>query len=174
MTRQHETPENLAKLREHIRYDPDTGHFFWRTSGSGRYPGKQTGQKTLRIDGVVYTAGRAAFALGHGRWPSDQVDHRNRDNRDQRLCNLREATSSQNLANRAGWTKRSRLKGAYPVTTCPGVWQALAFSEGKTQYLGRFRSEQEAHAAYTTFIQKRFGSFAHTGHETPELRQLLD
>jgi len=172
MTRQYETPENLAKLREHIHYDPDTGCFSWRTSGKGRYPGKPTGQKTLRVEGVVHTAGRAAFALGHGRWPGEQVDHRNRDDRDHRLSNLREATSSQNLANRAGWTKRGRLKGAYPTPT-PGVWQALAFSEGKTQYLGRFSSEEAAHEAHAAFVRERFGSFAHTGHENSELRELL-
>jgi hypothetical protein len=47
----------------------------------------------------IILAHRAAFALMHGRWVAE-IDHINGNGRDNRACNLREVTRSQNTLNR--------------------------------------------------------------------------
>ena len=56
------------------------------------------------------------WVLCRGRWPS-QIDHLNGNPRDNRIENLREATSSENNTNRL-WTWRPNAK-----TGLPGVFQ---------------------------------------------------
>ena len=58
---------------------------------------------------------RAAWALYHGRWPSE-IDHLNGIKTDNRLCNLREVSGRENLQNRVWkWKPNAR-------TGLPGVY----------------------------------------------------
>jgi hypothetical protein len=85
------------------------------------------------------------------------IDHINRDTYDNRLCNLRLATPSQNKQNSIGTS--GRMKG---VTFHKGVnkWQAQIKANGKHIYLGLFPSEEQAHQAYLAASSEHHGEFA--------------
>ena len=73
---------------------------------------------------------RMAWALAYGRWPS-QIDHINGDKTDNRLCNLREVTFSENLQNRLlPWKPNTR-------SGLPGV--CILAEDKRTRYKLRGR-----------------------------------
>jgi hypothetical protein len=99
-----------------------------------------------------------------GRWPEPQIDHRNKNMADNRWGNLREATASQNAANKSMLpANKEGAKGVVKVTRF-GVakFEARIRVDGKQIHLGRFDTRQEAHAAYCNAAEKHFGVFART------------
>lgn len=137
------------------RYEPETGEFFHNRKETGKGI-KRFGRKAgylmpsgyviLRVGGSrnrSYQAHRIAWLITYGRWPVAEIDHINGVKNDNRLENLREATTSQNNCNTRA---KRRLKGAYQ--NGKGVWFSLLIRNGVRTYLGRFDSEYEAHLAY--------------------------
>ncbi len=155
---------NAASIREQLDYDPETGNFKWKMSRPGIIPGQSPKMKAtkwgyLRITilGVTTMAHRLAWLHHYGRWPEGDIDHANRDRGDNRITNLREATRSQNLANKK--TRRNGLKGV-TFHKHRGRWSARANKDGKAHHFGYFDTEEEAHAAYCTGAVKLHGEFA--------------
>lgn len=155
------------RLREVLDYDPATGLFTWRVRtgprckiGDAAGTLHKKGYVRIKVDGVYYAAHRLAWLYVTGRWPHEQVDHRNRSRADNRWMNLRLATNSQNQAN--SLSRRSErgegLKGAY--RTRQGRWQAIIRRERRAVFLGTFNTEQEAHAAYLNAAIHQHGEFA--------------
>jgi hypothetical protein len=93
--------------------------------------------------------------------PDDlDVDHKNRNGLDNRRCNLRLATISQNGANRAlPANKTSKYRGV-SIYRPRNVWQAQFKINGRNQGLGHFHNEEEAARAYDAMARKHFGEFA--------------
>jgi hypothetical protein len=98
-----------------------------------------------------------AFALFHGRWPSEQVDHRNRKRRDNHIGNLREATGAQNSRNREPHQDKKTPKG---VTLHRGRYIARIRANGRNLHLGCFDTASEAATAYDLAALKHHGEFA--------------
>lgn len=91
------------------------------------------------------------------------VDHINGDPLDNRRCNLRTATVSQNQMNSR---KRGGCTSAFKGVTwnkSSGKWQAQIKLEGKSTYLGLYGTEQEAHQAYVKAAREMHGEFANFG-----------
>lgn len=102
------------------------------------------------LGGTPY-AHRKANRSGKGqhiwlsRWLIDapkglHVDHINRDTLDNRRCNLRLVTHSQNQANTVA--KAGRYKGV--SLTKSGVWLASIQFQKKGRHIGHFKTEEEA------------------------------
>lgn len=91
-----------------------------------------------------------------------EVDHINGNGLDNRRCNLRIASPSENQQNRQ--TKKlgthSRFKG---VTWHRNAqkWQAGIKKEGRSIHLGLFEAEVDAAIAYNHAAIQMFGEFAH-------------
>lgn len=89
------------------------------------------------------------------------VDHINGDTLDNRRCNLRPATASQNRAN-AGKSKSSASSKYRGVSwkKRDRRWQAQIFHKGACHFLGYFLTEEEAARAYDAAFLNIHGEFA--------------
>lgn len=158
------------RLRELLHYNPETGVFTRRQTVGPKALSNQKagcmrpdGYLVFRVDGRLYRAHRLAWLYSRGEWPAIEIDHINRNPSDNRMCNLREATRSQNVAN----TKKhignaSGFKGVYSHHS---RWRAEIFVTGKKRHLGVFDTPEVAAGAYLAAAQQSFGEFANGGND---------
>lgn len=164
-------------LLENFTYDPVEGTDLWwlkpgpkrrldRPAGAIAKRGRPNGRKTYyRVVGIspkpgIYEkhyAHELIFFYVMGRWADPEVDHENRNGLDNRWSNLREATRSEQSANRI--VRPDRLKGAYRVAGSSTLWFSHIRKNGKTIYLGCFKTEQEAHDAFVEASKRIHGKF---------------
>ena len=143
-----------TRVRELLNYSEATGQFTWRANRRRVDAGDVAG--TLHINGYVYVtvdyrryrAHRLAWLYVYGSWPTKDLDHINRDKKDNRISNLREVSKSENQQNRplnsnnksgfmgVSWNKKNRC------------WQAHIRTNGKSRNLGSYKTPAEAGAAY--------------------------
>ena len=155
-----------AQLKEYIHYSPLTGVF---TRISSPYEAKlgvinscanhSNGYFQIGISGKLYKAHRLAWMYMHGEWPKDQIDHINRDKIDNRIDNLREASSAQNNQNVGLRSDNaSGIKGVtyYKIT---GKWVAKINISGKLKHIGYFKTLEEASQAYESYAKQHHGEF---------------
>lgn len=143
----------IALLREAVSYDKNTGVLTW-IGVNIRMLGKRAGCPSGRyrkvcIAGTRVFEHRAIWALVHGTWPENEIDHINRDGHDNSLANLRAATRSQNCANR-GTLKTNVLGSACVRRSRGGRFEARIGVEGRRVYLGTFDDLQTAESAVLT------------------------
>jgi hypothetical protein len=152
-TRNHKiTPE---ELRELLDYNPDDGTFVWKEraqkSFNKRYAGKEAltanhnnGYKQGTINGGTYYVHRVAFAIYHGRWPSDQIDHINGHKTDNRIANLREVTVSENRKNLSRSSANKSGTTGVHWHNQSNRWRATIDVNGQKKQLGVFSDKREA------------------------------
>jgi hypothetical protein len=154
-------PLTAQRLRELLRYDPDTGAWTWRKLPIKNQlkPGDKAGALNslgylkVKIDGRIYVASRLAWLYMLGRWPEAEIDHKDGNPGNDCFSNLREATRSQNMMNThrwlkgASWDKRSRK------------WLGQIMIGGRNIHLGYFDSPEAAHEAYANKARELFGEF---------------
>lgn len=163
-------------LREHMHYDPNTGHFMWIKPGQGRTVGKRIGSRlwskgltylSMRVNGDIHFAHRLAWFYHYGEWPSGIIDHIDGDRANNAIGNLRIATHAQNAARRPTNRGIAPSRGVFPH----GVgYVARIHSGGKRHYLGYFSTAEQAKVAYETAAKKIHGEFAHPTEEASKPR----
>lgn len=149
------TDLTAERLRELLSYDPETGVFCWKTRFSrsdllGKIAGTETarGYWIISIDGDRYLAHRLVWLYVYGVWPVDQLDHTNGIKTDNRVVNLRESTQAENMQNKRSKKGDGKLNlGAHYVKE-RGKWVAAITVNRVQKYLGIFKTQEEAHAAY--------------------------
>lgn len=104
----------------------------------------------VSIENRRYYVHRVVWYLHFGTWP-EQLDHIDGNRINNRIENLREVSVLANNLNRQVCKRRGR--GVY--LTGAGKWQAQVSVGGKTRYLGRFHTQQEAIDAYEQAIRGR-------------------
>lgn len=150
------------------RYDPETGHVTWaKKTGKKVIVGARVGAPhcagylQTNQKGEVHLLHRLVWLYVHGDWPPEQIDHINGNRADNRLCNLRLATNSQNTMNQGRRkTNRSGYRGVYWVTSRK-KWVARITKDGVHTYLGQFASLEQAAEAYRSAAVEQFGAFVH-------------
>lgn len=169
-----ETLRNQSKLsadkaRELLDYDPATGLFRWKVSIQGQTKAGDiagcengNGYRVITVSQVSYLAPRIAWLITHGEWPRAFVDHINGNRMDDRIANLREATGSQNQANKGLQRNNKSGRKGVSFNQKRKVWAAFIAHKNKTIWLGYFQSADEAHAAYCHAALRLRGEFART------------
>jgi HNH endonuclease len=146
---------------EHLSYDPETGVL---TRLHGSKPGvlgcpNKDGYLCFQLFNFSYRVHRVAWEMAVGPIPPGmQIDHINRVKTDNRLCNLRVATNSQNGANTE--TRNDKKYRGVNLCTRSGRWLAQIKIDQRMKYLGRFSTPEEAACAYDTMAAEAFGEFA--------------
>jgi hypothetical protein len=92
--------------------------------------------------------------------PGQQVDHRHRNGLNNRRCELRFCTTSQNNANRRFDKKRTSKYKGVSFDKKVGKWKVYIKCNGKRYYRGAFCNEIDAAKAYDKAAKKLFKDFA--------------
>lgn len=148
-------------LRHLLHYDPLTGVWTWinplprSKMHRGDVAGSidSNGRRKIRIASAHYYSSRLAWLYMTGKWPQDQIDHKNRIKDDDRWENLREATQSQNSYNRDWAEEGGDWRG---IGCCGSQYRVDVGGE----YLGLYRTLDEAKAARDRALQNKAGQFA--------------
>lgn len=91
-------------------------------------------------------------------FPRATIDHVDGDGLNNRRANIREATFSQNMANKV-LERRNKL-GIKGVSVARGRFKAVITPNGKKIHLGTFDTAEEAAAAYRGASRALWGDFA--------------
>lgn len=153
-----------------LSYDPETGVISWKVNrgrvkagDAAGYHHKGDNYLYVKIRPHRYPAHRLAWFLHYGRWPENVIDHINGNGLDNRLCNLREATISENMFNSR--TPKSNTSGRKGVCydKLNKKWMAYVGFEGRFINLGRYRTLEEADAAARAGREKFHKDFHNHG-----------
>jgi hypothetical protein len=147
---------------DYLDYCPFRGYFIWKSipSHAGKAKiGTRAGSKNkigyivIGLKGKRVFAHRLAWRVYYGYWPKDQIDHINGFKDDNRISNLREATSATNIQNQR--RPRSNNKSGY-LGVCwdkrMHKWVASVRLNGKTHVAGYF---DDPKLAYMAYVQKK-------------------
>ena len=93
-------------VRKLFHYDAESGMLLWR-NGNGRNvkPWQQAkatngqGYYTVKVNGTSYRVHRLIWLYVYGDFPKEDIDHKNRIRNDNRLCNLRAVSRTDNCQN---------------------------------------------------------------------------
>jgi hypothetical protein len=165
-----DTKDLLDYIREHFGYDESARGLVYlkptsrnTTNRIGQRVGSlhPFGYRAVKIKGRLWREHILVFLLFNNRLPVTELDHKNRDNSDNRIDNIREATRSENCANRSRWGTSSRYRGVHYHSRLK-KWEAGIRVDGKRKYLGVFHKEIDAALAYDQAAREFFGNFAMT------------
>jgi hypothetical protein len=139
------------RLKEVLRYDSDSGLFFWtKDMGSRAKIGEQAGSPrkngylSIMVDKKSHYCHRLAWLYIYGEFPDGEVDHINHNKSDNRLCNLRAVLHCQNGKNtKLPTDNKSGVVGVI-LDKANNKWMAYINSEGKRKHLGRYSDYFEA------------------------------
>ena len=164
---------DLDYLRQCLSYDPESGALTWKrrprehfkNDGAWRYcnnllAGRSAGSVTpkgyitIHVAGGNYPAHRIAWLIHYGKEPKDQIDHVDQIKSNNALCNLREATNTDNQRNTS--LRKNSSSGVTGVTWYrpTGKWLATIRANGKRIHLGYFSNKKDAEAARSAAAEK--------------------
>ena len=106
------------------------------------------GYISVFLEGRRYAAHRLAWFYVNKEWPEFDVDHINRVRTDNRICNLRMASRTENNQNTVETRRNtSGVKGVSRSKT-PGKWVARIRVERRDVHLGTYSTIEDAKIAY--------------------------
>jgi hypothetical protein len=154
----HSTESILAFCKEHFEYRND-GNLYWVKSRQGIRVGQRAGYlnshgyRLTMICGRLYCAHRLIWLMHHGRWPTDQLDHIDRNRQNNRIENLREVTNAENHQNMSiHKDNKSGLPGVSWYKR-DGKWWARGMLNGKAYHIGLFDCPIAAFRAFCNWCR---------------------
>jgi hypothetical protein len=137
------------ELKAILHYDQETGIFTRVSNGKEAGSKHKSGYIRIKITSKrSYLAHRLAWLYVTGENPTI-IDHINGDGYDNRFCNLRNVSNSENLQNiRSAYSRNScGLLGAHK-SQGKHKYSSSIWHNGEKTFLGYFESPEEAHTEY--------------------------
>lgn len=154
----------LNELKANLKYDPETGYFYWIHFRHKIAPGQRaeclgSSGRYYKIfwKGSLYAAHRVAWLLMTETEPPEELDHENLDGLNNEWSNIREATRSQNCMNRAF---SNPLGKGVTFHKASNKYAAQIALNKKKIHLGLFDNPEEAHEAYKQASAKLHGEYS--------------
>jgi hypothetical protein len=161
-------------MRKLFDYNKETGQLIWkpRMGNPGwntKWAGKPVGSSKegragkpsqTRIDGTLYFVHKLVWLYHRGYW-ADYIDHKNGNNYDNRIENLRKATHFQNMGN------RNRHERGIHFDLKKRKWRARIRFHGYRFHLGYFTNREEAIAIYMQASKDFYGRFSSYNRSEP-------
>lgn len=155
-------------LKQALRYDPETGLFYWlqdrgsnvRRKGDVAGKPRRRGYSQIWINNQPYNSHRLAFLYMTGNWPK-VVDHIDGDITNNRWNNLRECHGS--TLNNANMKRPARNTSGFKGVSWSsrtGKWYASIMVKGRSINLGYHSDKFEAALAYQKAAKFYFAEFA--------------
>lgn len=156
---------DINDLRSLLNYNPESGEFTWLErprdsffsyrgfrTWNARYAGKVAGTLTdgyflISIFKRQFLAHRLAWAIYHGEWPENDIDHINGIRSDNRIVNLRSVTRAENRKNSALSGRNTSGVSGVGWFSPASLWRARIHVDGKEISLGYFKTKDEAIAS---------------------------
>lgn len=180
MARRPRTDLTQQEIKSLVDYNPETGEFVWRPRSekdnyhgwNGVYAGKPAGTtdragwngyKLLTLRAKQYKYHRLVWLWMTGSFPPDgvNIDHINGDKADNRWCNLRLATVSQNGANaKLSKANKSGAKGVFFRSDLKKKWGANLKVGNVILQRWCFETFEEALAQRREWEREYFGEYA--------------
>lgn len=150
-------------------YNEETGLVHWKVNKNKAKIGDLVGTKhnkgylSVSIDSKNYLLHRVVWCIHYGEWPTALVDHKDTDKKNNKISNLRLATSFNNAQN-ANLRKdsTSNIKGVSWHKRL-NKWQVRVQENGKRAHLGYFDSLEEAKNCAISFRIKLHKEFTNHG-----------
>lgn len=146
----------VIALKDVLNYNENTGQFTWiKRPCSQAIVGEIAGWKTeygywrISLFHKRYAAHRLAWFYVYGEWPKKQLDHIDGNRSNNRIDNLRDAAQFDNSQNRYKPSKnnKSGFLGVH-FNKYSKKWVAMIMINGKSHFLGGFKSPEMASEAY--------------------------
>jgi hypothetical protein len=138
----------------------------WNTKCAGKPALTATasgGYKMGRLFDRPVKAHRVIWALHYGAWPEFDIDHIDGNPANNSISNLRLATHAENMKNvRMHKDNQSGHKGVSYSSDTREKWTARIMVNGVVHRLGRFKTPEEAAAAYAQASQRLHGQFSNS------------
>lgn len=162
----------MDEILHYVRYEPETGHFYWNCDvilKSGLVIAEKdtragtptsAGYVKISVKGKQYLAHRLAWAIVHGKWPENEIDHRNLNKSDNSILNLRECNGTQNQGNKPKLRNNTSGYTGVDFLKKRGVYLARIKVNRKAMHLGVFPTAELASAEYQAAAIRYFGPFA--------------
>ena len=126
-----------------------------------------SGYSRLKFFGNRASLHRLIFCYHRGYFPS-KVDHKDRDKLNNKIENLRDVTHAGNAQN------RSSCKGSSSqylgVSKRKTSWEANIYPSTGGIYIGNYKKEEVAAAAYNVYAMKHYGEYANLN-DVPSITQ---
>ena len=157
MAQRYREKVSIEELREVFVYDEVCGGLLrrWKSGKLSRPLSHQNGilkstkYHTVTVRCNTYMLHVVTWAVVHGEWPSDEVDHIDGNKTNNRITNLRVVTHELNTQNRRAPSSTNKASGLQGVCShYTGRWQARLSYKGRNLHLGTFDTPEAAHAAY--------------------------
>jgi hypothetical protein len=163
----------IERLREVLTLDEKTGDLYWKSKiaskvvvGTKAGSVRHDGYTFIQIDKTPLLAHHIVFALTHGRWPELELDHINGNPADNRACNIREATRSENNYNRVTPSHNtSGIKGVFKQKRGT-TWTVRLTVNKVLRRVGGFETKELAAEFLELWRSMAHGKFANNGVKT--------
>lgn len=154
-----------SRLKELLNYNQNTGIFTWIVNKNRAHIGDIAGCSNskgyiyIQINGYNFRAHRLAWLYVYGKFPDYEIDHIDRDRKNNRISNLRDINHNQNMQNTKIYSSnKSGYRGvSWNKTQCK--WKVTVRYKQKHYHGGVFVNIDDAIESVKCLREKLFTHF---------------